>query len=464
MRACSAECERNVLAQVHFRLSGALRLAVGMLQRTAPLSIPPELLHLIACAISNQPLSIRAGVEFGLLSSLNDVVFSTATPPITRAEGLKVLRCCCSSAAPTNVRTTVLHDPVILNEFCLEINEGTFLSGKIPAFSFVAEYLALLKEMVFSDEGRVNVEDCTALVSSISYLLTLNEFVTLWSSCVEVLVGCSQIRKLKEHFTIPLLDGRRTTVSQLLRIARLGSDASCNCLAILFNLTVDSEESIRVLIAKEGGFEITASALKLSSNDTYIVRCLQLLSRLATTKEVQTLLMETCHYSLICQGIRDSCEHTIGTPYKIEICGHLINTLACLHSPSPDCRKVAIERDLVRHLVEIFPEPRHDLGVITPESVIQVPRDSVPVIMLGNAARCLMPYADDKDANYDIYLNRTLNGIERLVCAMATINDIRVRKNIAILLAKGCRMPVVRDRVSALRGIQMMVELQDKLI
>jgi len=56
-------------------------------------------------------------------------------------------------------------------------------------------------------------------------------------------------------------------------------------------------------------------------------------------------------------------------------------------------------------------------------------------------------------------------GVEKLICAMATCGDMRVRKNIAILLAKGCKMGgvAVRDKISLFRGMQMMVELQDKL-
>lgn len=55
-----------------------------------------------------------------------------------------------------------------------------------------------------------------------------------------------------------------------------------------------------------------------------------------------------------------------------------------------------------------------------------------------------------------------LMGIEKLICSMASCTDMRVRKNIAILLAKGCRDAEVRERVTALRGMQMIVELQHK--
>ena len=169
---------------------------------------------------------------------------------------------------------------------------------------------------------------------------------------------------------------------------------------------------------------------------------------------------------MICRGIKDTAKYVYhdGPSFEMQKCGYLINIMASLNSPSAECRAVANNLCLVKHLLAIFPEPRQDLGVITPESVVQVPKKSAPVILMGNTARCLMPFADDPVSFQDIYTNRTLMGIEKLVCSMATCTDIRVRKNVAILLAKGCRDPSVRQRVSELRGIQMMVELQDRLL
>jgi hypothetical protein len=45
---------------------------------------------------------------------------------------------------------------------------------------------------------------------------------------------------------------------------------------------------------------------------------------------------------------------------------------------------------------------------------------------------------------------------------MATCSDIRVRKNIAILLAKGCKVEGMRERLTYFRGMEMIVELQSK--
>ena len=56
-----------------------------------------------------------------------------------------------------------------------------------------------------------------------------------------------------------------------------------------------------------------------------------------------------------------------------------------------------------------------------------------------------------------------LHAIQRIINAMATCGDIRVRKNISIILAKGCRTPGIRDQVEKFRGLQIMIELQKQL-
>jgi hypothetical protein len=186
----------------------------------------------------------------------------------------------------------------------------------------------------------------------------------------------------------------------------------------------------------------------------------------------------------------------------------LVRTLASLSKPSEECLIVAKEEKLVHTLLFIFPTPRDELGEITPKSVILIPKNPAPVILLGNAARCLLALADDTGRNatllfdirgvtsifceeqpINIDVNPTLKNenenkkdekkqntvkksvkstspvcaIERLICAMATCTDIRVRRNISILLAKGCRIPGVREHVELFRGMQIMVELQKLL-
>jgi hypothetical protein len=170
----------------------------------------------------------------------------------------------------------------------------------------------------------------------------------------------------------------------------------------------------------------------------------------------------------------------IHVKYLYEELSHLIRTLASLTKQSNENLQICYDENLVCYLLLIFPSPREEIGEITPKSVTLVPKNIVGSILLGNTARCLMPLADDVNRNsnilYDIKssLKISLNNddvidiipihsIERLICAMATCSDIRVRRNISILLAKGCKVPGIRDYIEKFRGMQIMIELQKLL-
>lgn len=169
----------------------------------------------------------------------------------------------------------------------------------------------------------------------------------------------------------------------------------------------------------------------------------------------------------------------IHVKYLYEELSHLIRTLASLTKQSNENLQICYDENLVCYLLLIFPSPREEIGEITPKSVTLVPKNIVGSILLGNTARCLMPLADDVNRNsnilYDIkrslkILNNDdvidkipIHSIERLICAMATCSDIRVRRNISILLAKGCKVPGIRDYIEKFRGMQIMIELQKLL-
>ena len=285
----------------------------------------------------------------------------------------------------------------------------------------------------------------------------------------------------------------------------------------------------------------------------FLSRCAGLLSRLVTVPSVLTLVSTPDTYRQLCRTMActvTTSRHIIDSLDNIEKAitkspktreieaminmksalektlvlqgeeqSHLIRVLAAV-KPCNLCLEVAVQERLPHTLLLLFPDPREEIGEITSHSVILTPKRPAATLLLGNAARCLMPLADDTGRNaaliYDIHgisnpfsvfvperscaslpvsvsFTRTtanekavltsnihreqqqsfvtyrappiaVHSIERLVCAMATCSDIRVRRNISILLAKGCGVSVgVRDHVSKFRGMQIMLELQNQL-
>jgi hypothetical protein len=60
---------------------------------------------------------------------------------------------------------------------------------------------------------------------------------------------------------------------------------------------------------------------------------------------------------------------------------------------------------------------------------------------------------------FNLVFTRNDAVVEKFICAMATLTDMKVRKNLSILLAKGCRNGDVKSRVVELRGLEMIREL-----
>ncbi len=94
------------------------------------------------------------------------------------------------------------------------------------------------------------------------------------------------------------------------------------------------------------------------------------------------------------------------TNKELEMLGSLVRTLGAVGlvaGKDRGCIGAGVGCGIVPALLSIFPQPRRELGKFTPESVILPPiydRSSTSNrgprpggVLLGNAARCLMPYA-----------------------------------------------------------------------
>lgn len=345
---------------------------------------------------------------------------------------------------------------------------------------------------------------------------------TAIESALDALLGLSQVEVLRGFFAVPVpmghqdstVDKNVMSVVEVILLHVLGkknganAQYASNCLAVLMNACLDTDGAVRAAVFKHGGMDEALKGLRRCGLDggggksvpglsgkreekeeaipdhnhgKHLLICRQagLMSRLATVEGVQAVLYEPENYRLICRGIAAAAKPGSSSGFgsgsgagkdestaklEAEGRGHLIRMLAALNQPPPLCRAVALQECLVHALIQLFPRPRDELGEITPQSVVLCPSTPESPILLGNAARCLMPYADDAAHAAVLFQKRDLVGVERLVNAMATCTDIRVRKNLAILLAKGCRLDGVRELLTHFRGMQMLTELQDSLV
>jgi hypothetical protein len=313
---------------------------------------------------------------------------------------------------------------------------------------------------------------------------------------LEALLGLSQLEILRGSFAVDIpipitkTNSSSNAVAEIIMVMKAHSNENDNDdginsvgLAILMNASLEEAQTVRKAIFSNGGLDIALSGLsaiagkgKKVDTTSVLVRKAGLLSRLASLEEAQQKLTDPVAFRLLCRGLKyehhqpqqsnginNDNNNDNNNNWKVEERGHLIRVLASLTKPNEQCRKIALEENMIESLLATLPVPRMELHEVTPTSVILPPHEPMSPLVVGNTARCLMQYADDASCAKIIFCEGRLLGIEKLICAMATCTDIRVRKNIAILLAKGCRLPGVRDKVSHLRGLQMIVELQDKL-
>jgi len=305
---------------------------------------------------------------------------------------------------------------------------------------------------------------------------------------LEALLACSQVESLRMSFSRPLplfvcdahgnisvsgIVGKSSVCEPILSIARRVSAFQAICLAILMNACVLQDEgmSIQRAVYNAGGLELAMAGLGLRGanvDELVTVRCAGLLARLSLLDDVRAQLQDANMYRKLCKCLEANVSNqtesiSAGDSWILDERSHLVRILASLDKVNESCRTVALQENLVRSLLLVFPTPKTELGEVTAISVTLPPKQQATALLLGNAARCLMPLADDTLHAKILYCEQSHLGIEKLICAMANCSDIRVRKNIAILLAKGCKLEGVKARVDILRGLQIIRELHDKL-
>jgi hypothetical protein len=417
----------------------------------------------------------------------------------------------------------------ICSAICCHLNNVSITSSGQNA---LRTFCLLLKELVFSEDGKQSLLSQTSpgvLVPLFGSILNKycedkkrKRVTTPWREmadvAIETLLGCSQSESLRPAFLDPLDQEAKeqattpaekiTTVHIILRLCQQDEWIQSNGLAILMNLTLrddDALRAIRPLLYKNHAFDLCLQLIQEirleeveekaeeAETDSRRLRAIGVLSRLATLPEVQKELQGTdCFRSLLTLFRRNSQylfqinqqqppppppSATAMSSILREECYQLIRLFASMTQLSEHCLSLAQDFSYLKTLLGYLPMPRMELNEITPQSVILSPQETflwntkTSYLLVGNIARCLIPFADDGRHSREIFENKENYGVEKLVCMMATCSggagdtSVRVRKNIAIILAKGCcHSRDIKKKVETYRGLQMIVELQSQLV
>jgi hypothetical protein len=282
-----------------------------------------------------------------------------------------------------------------------------------------------------------------------------------------------------------------SAVSSLMTLMQYKSVHTVNCLAVIMNALLDSESIVKaeverlklgfIAMARLTSCDRSGSGTATDEDDICLRnRYAGLLSRLVTTESLGRSLSTESNFRVLCQEfVWTQCASSSAVSLSAqaqkwlsEEVGHLVRLIAGLPKPTEATARIALAEDLFTHVFKIFPSPRRELGEITPQSVIQMPGDMPAPLLMGNAARVLLQFGDDADCAAVMFGTKPAGkqrisieaSVEKLICSMACCTDIRVRKNIAIVLAKGSRIQSVKEKLQYFRGMQMIIELQDRIL
>jgi hypothetical protein len=121
----------------------------------------------------------------------------------------------------------------------------------------------------------------------------------------------------------------------------------------------------------------------------------------------------------------------------------------------------------VRALLSFLPPARSDAisGCATRDTVALAPLWRAPPALAGNVCGALLHLLGDSPAGADVAaVVAQSGGIERLLCLFANSADGPVRKNAAICVARLAKVPELKLRIEALRGMEMLVQAGRTLV
>jgi hypothetical protein len=142
-----------------------------------------------------------------------------------------------------------------------------------------------------------------------------------------------------------------------------------------------------------------------------------------------------------------------------ELVGSLVQIVAALSiTKNTKLLQILREEQLFSTLALVLPLPRKNDDGIVDEVSVTKSADKLPLPhVIGNVSLGMTACLDDM---MNDELNDRSEIVERIICCFVSYPDIRVRKNLAILLAKLSRYPKLKERISQLRGMEMLKTLQ----
>lgn len=306
----------------------------------------------------------------------------------------------------------------------------------------------------------------TLCMSAIVVIMNSMNTMTIESQLLSILLKFSLKREFLvifcEVFPLNNIDDnpqefQPSAVRALLKLYEKTDDPAvkANVMIVLSNAASDSTGAVKAsMIECEWHKRIIMDVCNMTQsnvegNPHLYLRTMGLLSKMINIQKVTDYLLtkEEVILRIIKSLIGES---------DIDQLGSLLQIVAALsvtkHRKVMDMLR---ELQLFSALARALPVPtKNHEGKVDELSITKIP-DNLPTShVIGNISLCMISCLDDANVHQEI--NEYCDIVDKVICSFVSYPDVKVRKNLAIVLAKLSRYPKLRDRISQLRGMEML--------
>ena len=263
-------------------------------------------------------------------------------------------------------------------------------------------------------------------------------------------------------------DASATPVVALLDVVRRA--ASCMedrvrskelALAALMNASCEPSGSVREQIVAAGGIFPLLAVLPAKErgglSDVGAARAAGVLARTATCEAAAAVFQQSSVITRLAKLIGAGTNGMDDTATADQLHSHVVRVLAAALCSA---EAVAAFRALdgVKRLLSLLPSAR--MGEVKTSAQAAAvaaakARQEANAHLLGNAATLLTKCVDDGSGESARLLLR-LGGVEQLITLLRDAKNPSVRKNVAICVARLARTPEAKQRITSLRGMEML--------
>lgn len=246
--------------------------------------------------------------------------------------------------------------------------------------------------------------------------------------------------------------------------------AAAFALAALMNALISEDAMKMVLCENQGVFKLLQLLKHIAGSGYGVirVRVAGLLGRLVSVASSVEELRKDASVSILANAINNNSSEyaTNKEKWVLDEREHLVRVIAATLAAGKGAQPIINtlhSSNTLGVLVDFLPRAACDAsGRVTATSVVMPSPDRISFKLSGNVVKCFVSVMDEATAPPAQRLIKA-GLLEKLVGLLANTQELSVRKNVAVVLARAMKHPPAMERVRELRGMEMLVQLGPQL-